>query len=117
MDYALVLNEFSMRFVRKALRERFVHEALKKPRKLQARVCHEISEIFDDKYKGSTPRIGDDEQCLFLGWSGQVVELTWREACEKMADGGGGYLVINSTGTAFYAETEGYPAFVYAGDS
>lgn len=115
MDYAFILNEFSVRFVRKALRERVVHEALKKPRKLQARVCHEISDVFDEKYKGGAPRIGDDDRCLFLGWSGEIVELTWREARERMASGGGGYLVINSTGTAFYAETEGYPAVVYAG--
>ena len=37
------------------------------------------------------------------------------EAEKKMAGGGGGYLVIKSDGSAFYAETEAYPAVIYAG--
>ena len=34
-----------------------------------------------------------------------------------MAEGGGGYLVINNKGTKFYAETEVYPSEKYAGNS
>ncbi|WP_157571935.1 hypothetical protein [Hydrogenophaga taeniospiralis] len=115
MDRVLVLRKFAENFVRDEFRERFIHEAMKKPRKLHARVCHEIFHIFDDKYKDGTPKIGVNEQCLYLGWSSEISELTWQEACEKMAGGGGGYLVISAAGTAFYAQTEGYPALNYAG--
>ncbi|MBC7750230.1 MAG: hypothetical protein H7Z73_00715 [Candidatus Saccharibacteria bacterium] len=42
--------------------------------------------------------------------------MTWKEAKDKTSNGGGGFLVIKDDATAFYAETEAYPAIVYAGN-
>ena len=46
------LEEFASRFVLASFRQRFVHEALKKPQKLHQRICYRIDEVFPDRYKG-----------------------------------------------------------------
>lgn len=88
---------------------------MKKTQRLHTRICHEISLLFDDKFKDKLPSFSAQDECLFLGWSSSITETTWKEAQEKMSNNGGGYLVIKSDGTAFYAETEGYPPTIYAG--
>lgn len=114
-DLKQVFADFAGRFVRREFRERFVHEALKNPAALHRRVCHEISTVFEDLYSDRAPSFQDSDICLFLGWSSPNLALTWQAAKETMATVGGGYLVVIADGTAFYAETEGYPPTVYAG--
>jgi hypothetical protein len=116
MNEIEILSIFASNFVRKAFRERFIHEAIKKPKDLHRRICHEISKVFDEEYKGQPIPLKGSDDCLFLGWFSPIAPMSWEEAKKRMASGGGGYLVIKSDGTAFYAETEAYPATVYAGN-
>ena len=115
MDNLEILTSFSDRFVRKDFRDRFLHEAMKNPRELHRRICHDIEKVFDSRFKGQPASFQPSDQCLFLGWSSPIVTLPWAEAKAKMDSGGGGHLAIKIDGSAFYAETEAYPAVVYAG--
>ena len=109
--------EYAKNFVKKPFHDRFVHEAIKRPKDLHRRICHDISKVFDDSFKGQSISFKNDEKCLFLGWSSSIVQIAWKEAKETMSSGGGGYLVIKADGTGFYAETEAYPAVIYSGGS
>ncbi len=117
MNNKQAIETFAKNFVNKQFRTRFVHEAIKKPTDLHRRICHEIDKVFDDKYKSVKHSFNKNEACLFLGWFDELKPLQWEEAQEKIADNGGGYLVINTKGTKFYAETEAYPPEIYAGSS
>jgi methionyl-tRNA synthetase len=116
MEKSEAVAIFASRFVRKEFRERFQHELAKKPGDLHRRICHEIEKVFDGAYKGQAASFQAQDQCFFLGWS-SVTVTTWAEAKARIDQGGGGYLAIKSDGSAFYAETEGYPAQAYAGSS
>jgi hypothetical protein len=115
MSPSQAIVAFADQFLEPRLRERFVREALKKPKVLHRRVCHSMSELFGDKHRGQNVPFADSEECLFLGWSSPFEIVDWHTAKVKMSTGGGGYLVIKSDGSAFYAETEGYPPVCYAG--
>jgi hypothetical protein len=115
MEKSKILTAFASRFVRGEFRERFLHEAAKKPVNLHRRICHDIGKVFDGKYEGHPAHFQAADKCLFLGWSSPFILVSWAEAREKMKAGGGGYLVIKSDGAAFYAETESYPPVAYAG--
>jgi len=115
MENKEILTVFANGFVNKAFRDRFVHEALKKPNDLHRRICHEIEKVFDNKYKNGIHTFRGEEPCLFLGWFNKIKIISWEEVEATMANGGGGYLVINTKGTKFYAETEAYPSKIYAG--
>jgi len=117
MDHFEVLTIFSSRFVRKEFRARFLHEATKRPVDLHRRICHDIEKVFDHRYKSQAPNFQPSDQCLFLGWSSPIKVISWAEAQATMEGSGGGYLVIKSDGSAFYAETESYPATAYAGNN
>jgi hypothetical protein len=117
MDHSEVLAIFANRFVRKEFRERFLHEVMKRPKDLHSRICHDIEKVFDSRYKSQPPRFQPSDQCLFLGWFSPITVISWTEAQAEMKTGGGGYLVIKSDGSAFYAETESYPVIAYAGSS
>jgi hypothetical protein len=73
-----------------------------------------MSELFGDKHRGQYEPFVDSEVCLFLGWSSPFEIVDWHTAKGKMSTGGGGFVVIKSDGSAFYAETEGYPPVCYA---
>jgi hypothetical protein len=117
MEREEILTTFANRFVTKAFRQRFVHEAMKKPIALHRRICHDIEKVFDANHQGKTPSFTDSDECLFLDWTSGFTTTTWKEAQTRMSCGGGGYLVIRVDGGAFYAETEAYPAVAYAGCS
>lgn len=101
------LEIFAKNFVLPEFRERFVHEALKKPVKLHSRICHRMEEIFPSQYQDQTVPFTPDGPCLYLGWGPELEELTWSEAAKKV--GLGGILIIDISGHKFYAETEGEP--------
>lgn len=102
------LEAFAANFVIPEMRERFVHEAIKKPKKLHARICHGIEEVFPSKYKENVVPFAPDGPCLFIGWRQALEELTWSDA-SKEAGLGGGILIIDISGRKFYAESEGAP--------
>jgi hypothetical protein len=114
----VTLTLFAHRFVRREFRERFLHEAARKPARLHSRICHGIDRVFDDEYRCLDRRqpafFQAHDPCLFF--SGRFESVTWAEARAEMDRGGGGYLVIKRDGSAFHAETEGEPPDrIYAG--
>lgn len=116
MNNKEIITIFAARFVNKAFRERFIHEATKRPSDLRSRICHCIQIIFDQKFEGNSTNFLETDNCLFLGPYYPITSMTWKEAKDKTSNGGGGFLVIKDDATAFYAETEAYPAIVYAGN-
>ncbi|MEO0415286.1 MAG: hypothetical protein AAF226_10080 [Verrucomicrobiota bacterium] len=114
MDIRLRLEEFAGRFVLASFRERFVHEALKKPTKLHERICHQIDDVFPTRYRGGSlpfkagdsvfPIIGTDRDC--------VDECKWEDIADREATGYG-FLVASHDLIHFYAETESELGFPY----
>jgi hypothetical protein len=116
MTHVETLQTFAAAFVKPEFQQRFVHEALKKPTKLHERVCHKIDDLFPVKYRNGTVAFKADAPCLVIGWHRGLKEATWGEAHKQMQLGGG-LLVIDLSGTKFYAETEGSPkSEVWAGE-
>ncbi|WP_395668969.1 hypothetical protein [Rhodoferax sp.] len=115
MTPAETIQAFAAAFVNLEFRERFVHEAMKKPEKLHERVCHRIEELFPQQYKNQSVQFDEMAHCLVLGLRRGLQETTWREAY-KQTGLGGGLLIIDMSATKFYAETEGNPrSEVWAG--
>lgn len=115
MNTTDTLAAFATNFVKENLRDRFLHEALKKPTKLQARICHGLDELFPEKYKNGSALFEPETPCLLLGRRSKFEETIWREASKQLGFGDG-VLVISSTGRQFYAESEGTPVSeVWAG--
>lgn len=117
MDEIQILKKFAEKFVIKEFQERFIYEALKRPKDLHRRICHQISTVFSEAYEGKKKSFDNKDECLFLSWGEPIYPTTWEEAKAVMSSGGGGYLVIKADGSGFYAETEAYPAKIYSGSS
>ena len=118
MDKDEILKEFTERFVGKHFRDRFLHEAKKKPQDLHARICHGIEKVFSAKYVGGSITYRDEDQCLML--SGNYIEETTQALAEKEMRLSDELLIIDATGRKFYAETEatiGSPSALYGGHS
>lgn len=114
MKHQVAIEKFASHFVIATFRERFSHEALKKPHKLNARICHAIETVFESKYKGGSVEFESIEPCIYISRSEKIRELSWLEASKYI--GCGGILVISQKGNKFYAETEGEPAIqIWAG--
>ena len=118
MDTHEILKEFAERFVEKHFRERFLHEAKKKPGNLHTRICHGIDKVFSARYIGGSIAYHHEDQCLILSGN-KIEETTWALA-EKQMGTGNGVLIIDATGRKFYAETEAEshkPSKFYEGHS
>jgi len=102
-----LLEVFAARHVQPGFRERFLHEALKKPGKLQSRICHTISDIFSERYRDGTCPFVAEESCIPICGTGIdcLEEHRWAEV-QKNATPSFGLLVISPDGSKFYAETE-----------
>jgi hypothetical protein len=104
-------------FVKHEVRERFVHEARKKPAKLIGRIAHDIESVFQSKFRdGGCSQCGDDE-CLILSINGRIEQSSWRAAQARISQGGGGILVIDASGRSFVAQSEGFPPKIQYGGS
>ncbi|UNK50646.1 hypothetical protein MNR01_06475 [Lysobacter sp. S4-A87] len=113
------LEAFASAFVRPEFRDRFVHEAEKKPDKLLARVCHNPDDLFEASLANGRCSYEPSESCLILSSPRGFRAATWAEAHRAMGLGDG-LLVIGTGGGRFYAETEaskGAPSVVFAGGS
>jgi hypothetical protein len=116
MTPAETIQAFAITFVNREFCDRFIHEAMKKPTKLHARVCHRIEELFPPQYRNRSVQFDPMAPCLLLGWGHGLQETTWAEA-HKQTGRGGGILIIDMSGKKFYAETEGMPkSEVWAGE-
>lgn len=102
-----ILHAFAARHVIRDFRERFLHEAFKKPGKLQTRICHTIGEVFADSYRGGSCPFAPDDICIPITATGidSFKEYCWDELRNK-ATPSFGLLVISPDGNRFYAETE-----------
>lgn len=109
------LEQFAKNFVKSHYQTRCIHDALKKPNKLMAKICHKTSEVFDNKYKDNSILYEDDADCYFWELTGHMQKTTWSVAMETVEMGGGGYLIIELGGNKFYAQSEGQPANIYMG--
>ena len=117
-DHRQLLETFTSKHVRRDFRERFIHEAFKKPGKLQSRIFHRIHDVFADSYRDRTCPFGPDEICIPITGTGvdSFEKYRWAEIQGK-ATPGFGLLVISSDGSRFYAETEHdyrCPSIVYS---
>ena len=111
------LQIFDEKFVISNVRARFLHEALKKPERLHARICHAITELFESKYSGRELKSSPEQQCLILSGRKGFTITTWHEASKNIGRGEG-LLVVSVDGMSFYAETEatkGKPSISYSG--
>ncbi len=115
MNVTDTLAAFATNFVKEDMRERFLHEAIKKPAKLQVRICHSFDALFPAQYKNASVRFEPESSCLVFGRRPKFEETTWQEASKQIGFGDG-VLVISSNGRQFYAESEGAPVSeVWAG--
>ena len=109
-------KQFVESFVMKDARERVVHEWKKNPEKLFLKVCHSPGELFKSEFKAKQPTIDPNESCYYLAGR-NIHESTFSEA-EKWVGIGSGVLIVTTTGSKFYAESEstkGHPSISYAG--
>lgn len=108
-----ILETFAQRYIRREFRSRFLHEAEKKPYRLESRVCHRAEQLFDEQLKAKPKSLPQSGECLILYSSGFSIEA-W-SACDAnlLADGG---LVISHGGSWFWARSElgkGMPGIDY----
>ncbi|GAB3317237.1 hypothetical protein [Luteimonas notoginsengisoli] len=115
MDSKSALEAFAQRYVVADFRDRFLHEALKRPEKLHSRICHSIGDLFPASLAGAAAPFSSEDPCLVLEGAGGFRATTWA-ALPRHVGLGEGLLVVGSDGSRFYAETEamkGSPSVVY----
>ena len=115
MDSKPALEAFAQRYVVAGFRERFVHEAMKRPEKLHSRICHSIEDVLPASFAGNPAPFSSEDQCLVLEGSRGFRATTWG-ALRRQVGLGEGLLVVGNDGSRFYAETEaarGAPSVAY----
>ena len=116
MDSKSALEAFAKRYVVAGFRERFLHEATKRPEKLHSRICHSIEEVLPADFAAGRAPFTAKELCFVLDDSRGFRASMWG-ALQRSIGLGEGLLVIGKDGSQFYAETEavkGSPSVVYA---
>jgi hypothetical protein len=100
------LEQFAKAFVEPDFRERFVHEAIKKPERLATRICHSIEEIFPPSYAGNRSPFNADDLCVPIsGTNSDFQQFRWSDLAFYI-DRGAGILIASAQADSFYAETE-----------
>jgi hypothetical protein len=114
------LREFAAHFVVPSYRERFVHEAMKKPQRLATRICHSIGEVLSQSYLSDSISFDpQDESVPISGTDMDLQECSWVDLSPYVRRGAG-VLIASKACDRFYAETEseyGSPFVVYSGRS
>lgn len=113
-EISTALATFVTHCVQAPMRERFVHEAAKRPDKLDKRICHHAHELFLAKVHNGKVTFVADEPCLVLNSTKGFQEMLWRDI-EGKTGSYGGPLAISLKLQKFYAETEAPPAVVIWG--
>jgi hypothetical protein len=112
------LTEFAAYFVVSSYRERFVHEAMKKPQRLATRICHSIEEVLSQSYLSDSISFDPQDECVPIsGTRLNLQECCWRNLTPYVRRGAG-VLVASKACDRFYAETEseyGLAFVVYSG--
>ncbi|GEM_PF-4651194 len=118
MDERSAIEAAAQRFVLSTFRDRFVHEALRRPERLMTRICHQIDAVFERRFRGGSTACPAQAPCLFFELTGRRSWTTWGLAMDLVRRGGGGFLVIDGSGRGFFAQAEGEPPpTCYAGDA
>ena len=114
------MTEFAARFVIPSYRERFVHEAMKKPQRLATRICHSIGEVLSQSYPADSISFDPQDECVPIsGTDLNLQECCWVDLSPYVGRGAG-ILIASKACDRFYAETEseyGSPFLVYSGRS
>jgi len=99
-----ILETFAQLYIRGEFRSRFLHEARQKPGQLDARVCHGIEQLFEDRFKMKPRELPKSGVYLILYNTGFKVEA-WPadDAALKLAYGG---LIISHGGKWFWSRSE-----------
>lgn len=111
------LRRFADKFILATARERFIHEARKKPQRVLDRVCHNAHELFDTSLKGNRFQPTEADDYLMLSGKSGFIVIQGSQVSRRIGTGEG-VLIISMSGEAFYAETEamrGIPAIEYRG--
>ena len=121
MNSEELLAHFARNHVRPEFRERFMHEALKKPGKLQSRICHSITDVFSERYRHGLCPFSEEDPCVPITGTGveHLEQRPWSEV-RYLATPGFGLLAISSDGREFIAETEfenGHSSVTYSSKS
>lgn len=118
MDDRSAIEAAAQRFVLAPFRDRFVHEALRKPARLMTRIAHQIDAVFERRFRGGSTACPAKAPCLFFELTGRRQSTTWGLAMDLVRRGGGGVLLIDASGRSFFAQAEGEPPPTwYAGDA
>ena len=110
------LETFAQSFVLPGIRERIIHEATKRPEKLLQRICHDIQDMFSPALARCSVSYEESDECYLLIGPRGFTKTTWAKASRNMGLGEG-CLIIDATGTTFYAESEaasGSPSVAYS---
>jgi hypothetical protein len=110
-----VVSFFAEHCIAPECRDRFIHEAAKRPDRLHGRICHHAAETFQPRFLSGSVAFAHDERCLFLESAKGFHESSWSEINRKTGLHGG-LLVLSLEESKFYAESEGSPKVqVWAG--
>lgn len=116
MQHSAALSLFIAKCVKEPLRDRFMHEAVKRPEKLHERICHHAQDLFLEKFRGGQVAFAADEPCLVLDPAKGFQEMAW-QMIEAKTELYGGLLVIALLAPKFYVETEASPKIdIWAGN-
>lgn len=97
------------------MRDRFMHEAVKRPEKLLERIGHHAPDLFLEAFRGGQVTFAADEPCLVLDSAKGFQEMAWQDI-EAKSGLYGGLLIIALRSPKFYAETEASPKIeIWAG--
>jgi hypothetical protein len=112
------LGRFAEAFVVSSFRDRFVHEAMKKPQRLATRICHSIEEIFAASFRGGESPFEAGDACIPIsGTALNPQRCRWSDLAPYVRAGAGA-LIASENCDRFYAETEseqGSPYRIYTG--
>ncbi len=113
-ELSTALATFVTHCVEAPMRERFVHEAAKRPDKLAKRICHHTHELFMAKFHNGKVTFDADEPCLALNSTKGFQEMLWKNIEGKIGSYSG-LLISSLQSPQFYAGTEAPPAAVIWG--
>ncbi|MFI4855473.1 MAG: hypothetical protein ACIAQF_10920 [Phycisphaerales bacterium JB065] len=94
-------EQFLSRFVKRGMRERVAHEWVKKPVRLETRICHHMETLFDEKYRGVEIPLDPESRVFVLRGEDQSIRVA-----EVEGIGSGSLLLVAEDGSWFFAETE-----------
>lgn len=101
LNLKTLLDIFASRYVIKSMRDRFVHEAIKRPKKFYQRLCH--GSLFEDRFLGRPDHIPQAQHYLSFVASGRYEIIPGTEFSLDAMQAGDGGLVMSFDAQWFWA--------------